>query len=46
MALWQAQCSSKVQGKAMACGHFIPEEKSEETALALHEFFNRAWPIT
>ena len=41
MALWQAQCSGVVSGKAMAAGHFIPEELPEETALALRAFFVR-----
>jgi haloacetate dehalogenase len=39
IALWQAQCAGVVSGSAMAAGHFIPEEKPEETAAALHAFF-------
>ncbi|MHB1200157.1 MAG: alpha/beta fold hydrolase [Polaromonas sp.] len=39
MALWQAQCSRKVAGHAMAAGHFIPEEQPEATAQALRQFF-------
>lgn len=40
MALWQAQCSRKVAGHAMAAGHFIPEEQPEATARALRQFFS------
>ncbi|MBC7609917.1 MAG: alpha/beta hydrolase, partial [Polaromonas sp.] len=39
MALWQAQCSAAVSGKAMPAGHFIPEEQPEATAAALQQFF-------
>ena len=39
MLLWQAQCSAAVSGKAMAAGHFIPEELPDETAAALRQFF-------
>jgi haloacetate dehalogenase len=40
MALWEAQCSGEVSGKAMPAGHFIPEEQPEATAQALRAFFN------
>ncbi|MDT8990844.1 alpha/beta hydrolase [Curvibacter sp. APW13] len=40
MALWQAQCSGRVEGSAMPAGHFIPEELPEATAEALHRFFS------
>ena len=39
MLLWQAQCSARVTGQAMAAGHFIPEELPEATAEALGRFF-------
>ena len=39
IGLWQAQCTATVQGRAMAAGHFIPEELPQETAAALREFF-------
>ena len=39
MLLWQAQCSGRVTGQAMAAGHFIPEEQPEATADALGQFF-------
>jgi haloacetate dehalogenase len=38
LALWQAQCNAPVQGRALPCGHFIPEEQPEETARALLRF--------
>ena len=38
LALWQAQCSAKVSGKALPAGHFIPEELPELTAQALADF--------
>ena len=39
MLLWQAQCSGRVTGQAMAAGHFIPEEQPDATADALKQFF-------
>jgi haloacetate dehalogenase len=38
LALWQAQCSGRVEGLALPCGHFIPEECPQETADALRRF--------
>jgi haloacetate dehalogenase len=38
-ALWQAQCSGKVDTRAVAAGHFIPEELHQDTAQALRGFF-------
>jgi haloacetate dehalogenase len=38
LALWQAQCSGRVEGRALPCGHFIPEECPQETADALRRF--------
>ena len=38
-ALWQAQCSGRVEARAVAAGHFIPEELHHETAQALRGFF-------
>jgi haloacetate dehalogenase len=32
LGVWQAQCSARVRGQAMAAGHFIPEELPDETA--------------
>ena len=39
LALWRAQCSAEVSGRALPAGHFIPEELPEETAQALQAFF-------
>lgn len=35
---WRERASD-VRGKALECGHFLPEEAPEETFSALHEFF-------
>ena len=39
LALWRAQCGARVAGRAVAAGHFIPEELPHETAQALLDFF-------
>ena len=39
LALWRAQCSAEVSGRALPAGHFIPEELPQETAQALQAFF-------
>ena len=39
LALWRAQCDGRVSGRALDCGHFLPEERPGETAQALGEFF-------
>lgn len=39
LALWQAQCAGAVGGRAVPAGHFIPEERPDETARALRDFF-------
>jgi haloacetate dehalogenase len=39
LALWRAQCDGRVSGRALDCGHFLPEERPDETAQALAEFF-------
>lgn len=38
LELWQAQCTGRVSGQAVAAGHFIPEELPELTAQALAGF--------
>ena len=38
LELWQAQCSGRVSGQAVAAGHFIPEELPEQTAQTLASF--------
>lgn len=40
LALWRAQCSGTVEGRAVASGHYIAEELPGETASALHAFFS------
>ncbi|MGK7946924.1 MAG: alpha/beta fold hydrolase [Microcystaceae cyanobacterium] len=37
LALW-GQRGNNVQGKAIDCGHFLPEERSQETYQALRDF--------
>jgi haloacetate dehalogenase len=39
LALWRAQCAGAVSGRAVAAGHFIPEELPAETAAALAAHF-------
>jgi haloacetate dehalogenase len=39
LALWRAQCAGTVSGRAVAAGHFIPEELPGPTADALRAFF-------
>ena len=39
LELWRAQCDGRVSGRALDCGHFLPEERPEETAQALADFF-------
>ncbi|MGE5117959.1 MAG: alpha/beta fold hydrolase [Betaproteobacteria bacterium] len=38
LALWRAQCSAEVTGRALPAGHFLAEELPEETADALLDF--------
>jgi haloacetate dehalogenase len=40
LELWQAQCSGTVSGRAVASGHFIPEETPQETAMALKAYLS------
>ena len=37
-AIWR-DYARDVRGRAMSCGHFLAEERSEETAAALIDFF-------
>jgi haloacetate dehalogenase len=41
LAIWR-QWATKLEGRAIDCGHFLPEEKPRETEAALLEFFSRA----
>jgi haloacetate dehalogenase len=38
LAVWRAWADD-VRGKALVCGHFLPEEAPDETYTALHAFF-------
>jgi haloacetate dehalogenase len=39
LALWRAQCARRVQGRALDCGHFIPEERPDDVAAEIAAFF-------
>ena len=38
-AVWREVCESTVTGRALPCGHFLPEEKPADTTEALADFF-------
>jgi haloacetate dehalogenase len=38
LEIWQEKAVEPVTGKALSCGHFVPEEAPEETIAALLEF--------
>jgi len=38
LAMWQAQCERPVRGEALDAGHFIAEERPEETSARLRDF--------
>ena len=40
LELWAAQCAGKVTGQALPCGHFVPEELPDETAVALRDMMS------
>jgi haloacetate dehalogenase len=40
LALWRAQCARRVQGRALECGHFIPEERPDDVADEFLAFFH------
>jgi haloacetate dehalogenase len=42
MALWRAASRGRVQGEALDCGHYLPEEQPEATAARLLGFFSPA----
>jgi haloacetate dehalogenase len=39
LALWRAQCAREVTGHALPAGHYIPEERPDETAAEIRAFF-------
>ncbi len=41
MALWQARAARPLRGKALPCGHFLPEEAADATLRELLAFFDR-----
>jgi haloacetate dehalogenase len=39
IAAWRDKCDASVTGEALDCGHFLPEERPEQTLAALLNFF-------
>jgi haloacetate dehalogenase len=39
LATWREKAGGSVEGKALPCGHFLPEEQPEATAAELTRFF-------
>jgi haloacetate dehalogenase len=39
LSLWQAQCAGRVHGRAVPCGHFIPEERPDVVVEEVGRFF-------
>ena len=39
LVLWRAQCARRVQGRALECGHFLPEERPDDVADEIAAFF-------
>ncbi len=40
VSIWQKYTTNFVWGKSLECGHFLPEEKTDETAAEIVKFFN------
>jgi haloacetate dehalogenase len=38
-ATWRERAAGPVTGRALDCGHYLPEERPEETAKELLAFF-------
>ena len=38
-AMWQNCCAGKVEGSALECGHYVPEEKPGEVLEEVRVFF-------
>jgi haloacetate dehalogenase len=41
LATWRERASAPVEGKALPCGHFLPEEQPETTTTELLRFFGK-----
>jgi haloacetate dehalogenase len=41
LATWRERSAAPFRGRALDCGHFLAEERPEETAEALGAFFRR-----
>jgi haloacetate dehalogenase len=41
LEVWRAQSAAHVEGEALACAHFVPEELPEQTATRLAAFLRR-----
>ena len=39
LATWRAKAAGEVEGRALPCGHFLPEEQPDATARELRDFF-------
>jgi haloacetate dehalogenase len=42
LATWRAKAASTVTGRSLDCGHFLQEERPEETLDELQQFFATA----
>jgi haloacetate dehalogenase len=40
LSAWRAQCAGTVSGEAVDAGHFIPEERPDDTAARIEAFFS------
>jgi haloacetate dehalogenase len=39
LATWREKAAAAVEGRALACGHYLPEERPEEVAADFVRFF-------
>ncbi|MFZ1425147.1 MAG: alpha/beta hydrolase [Geminicoccaceae bacterium] len=40
LATWREKCAGPVEGRALPCGHFLPEEQPDTTGAELMRFFS------
>lgn len=40
LATWREKCAGPVEGRALPCGHFLPEEQPDATGAELMRFFS------